>query len=79
MTTAKLVKNGEEMYRLYDKLSPDPLLPDLRMPKKEGLEWLQKVEKMIPIIASVATLAPTFHKITLQECARAGFERLDWH
>ena len=54
MTTAKLVKNGEEMYRLYDKLSPDPLLPDLRMPKKEGLEWLQKVEKMIPIIASVS-------------------------
>jgi hypothetical protein len=22
---------------------------------------------------------PTFHKITLQESARAGFERLDWH
>jgi CheY-like chemotaxis protein len=73
------VRNGEEMCQLYDKLSPDPLLLDLRTPKREGLEWLQKVKKMIPIIASVATLFPTFHKITPQECARAGFEWLDWH
>jgi YesN/AraC family two-component response regulator len=53
MTTARL-EMEKKCVGLYDKLSPDPLLPDLRMPKKEGLEWLQKVEKMIPIIASVS-------------------------
>jgi two-component system, NarL family, response regulator len=32
--------NGEEVCQLYDKLSPDILLLDLRMPKKDGLQVL---------------------------------------
>ena len=32
--------DGEEVCQLYDKLSPDILLLDLRMPKKNGLEVL---------------------------------------
>ncbi len=30
--------DGEEACRLYDQLSPDVLILDLRMPKKDGLE-----------------------------------------
>ena len=32
--------NREEVCQLYDKLSPDILLLDLRMPKKDGLQVL---------------------------------------
>jgi two-component system NarL family response regulator len=32
--------NGEEACLLYDKLSPDIVLLDLRMPKKDGLQVL---------------------------------------
>jgi two-component system NarL family response regulator len=32
--------DGEEVCRLYDKLSPDVVLLDLRMPKKDGLHVL---------------------------------------
>jgi two-component system NarL family response regulator len=32
--------DGEEVCQLYDKLSPDILLLDLRMPKKDGLQVL---------------------------------------
>src|SRR5258708_16749881 len=34
-------RNGEEVCQLYDKLSPDILLLDLRMPKKDGLEVIK--------------------------------------
>src|SRR5271165_6827980 len=30
--------NGEEACQLYDQLSPDVLMLDLRMPRKDGLE-----------------------------------------
>jgi DNA-binding NarL/FixJ family response regulator len=34
-------RNGEEVCELYDKLSPDILLLDLRMPEKDGLEVIK--------------------------------------
>jgi two-component system NarL family response regulator len=35
--------DGEEVCQLYDKLSPDILLLDLRMPKKDGLQVLNEL------------------------------------
>ena len=35
--------DGEEVCQLYDKLSPDILLLDLRMPKKDGLQALNEL------------------------------------
>jgi two-component system, NarL family, response regulator len=34
-------RDGEEACQLYDKLSPDILILDLRMPKKDGLEVIK--------------------------------------
>ena len=31
-------RDGEEACRLYEELSPDILMLDLRMPKKDGLQ-----------------------------------------
>jgi DNA-binding NarL/FixJ family response regulator len=41
-------KNGEEVCQLYDKLSPDILLLDLRMPKKDGLEVIKDLMSRVP-------------------------------
>ena len=35
--------NGEEACELYDQLSPDVLLLDLRMPKKDGLQVITEL------------------------------------
>jgi two-component system NarL family response regulator len=40
--------NGEEVCQLYDKLSPDLLLLDLRMPKKDGLEVIKDLMSRAP-------------------------------
>jgi two-component system NarL family response regulator len=40
--------DGEEACRLYDQLSPDILILDLRMPKKDGLEVLTKLMAQRP-------------------------------
>jgi DNA-binding NarL/FixJ family response regulator len=36
-------KDGEEVCQLYDKLSPDILILDLRMPKKDGLQVIAEL------------------------------------
>jgi two-component system, NarL family, response regulator len=40
--------NGVEVCRLYDKLLPDILLLDLRMPKKDGLEVIKDLMSRTP-------------------------------
>jgi len=40
--------DGEEACRLYDKLSPDILVLDLRMPKKDGLQAVNELMSRIP-------------------------------
>jgi two-component system NarL family response regulator len=40
--------DGEEACRLYDKLSPDILVLDLRMPKKDGLQTVNELMSRIP-------------------------------
>ena len=40
--------NGEEACQLYDKLLPDILLLDLRMPKKDGLEVITDLMSRFP-------------------------------
>ena len=40
--------DGEEACRLYDKLSPDILVLDLRMPKKDGLQVVNELMSRIP-------------------------------
>src|ERR1700737_2456840 len=40
--------NGEEACRLYDQLSPDILILDLRMPKKDGLEVVNELMSRAP-------------------------------
>ena len=41
-------KDGEEACRLYDKLLPDILLMDLRMPKMDGLEVIRELMSRTP-------------------------------
>jgi PleD family two-component response regulator len=40
--------DGEEACQLYDELSPDILILDLRMPKKEGLEVVTELMARAP-------------------------------
>jgi two-component system, NarL family, response regulator len=40
--------DGEEACRLYDQLSPDILILDLRMPKKDGLEVVTELMSRAP-------------------------------
>ena len=40
--------DGEEACRLYDELSPDILVLDLRMPKKDGLQAVNELMSRIP-------------------------------
>ena len=40
--------NGEEVCQLYDRLSPDLVLLDLRMPKKDGLEVIRELMSRAP-------------------------------
>ena len=40
--------DGEEACRLYDKLSPDILILDLRMPKKDGLQVVTELMRRTP-------------------------------
>src|SRR5260370_38079607 len=41
-------RDGEEACRLYDELSPDVLLLDLRMPKKDGQEVVTELMSRRP-------------------------------
>ena len=41
-------RDGEEACLLYDQLSPDILILDLRMPKKDGLEVIRDLMTRIP-------------------------------
>jgi DNA-binding NarL/FixJ family response regulator len=40
--------DGEEACRLYDQLSPDILVLDLRMPKKDGLQVVSELMSRTP-------------------------------
>ena len=40
--------NGQEVCHLYDKLAPDLLLLDLRMPGKDGLEVIKELMTRLP-------------------------------
>ena len=40
--------NGEEACQLYDRLSPDIVLLDLRMPKKDGIEVIRDLTLRTP-------------------------------
>lgn len=46
-------KNGEEAIDLFDKYDPDILLTDIKMPKMEGLELIQKLKKKKKNIKSI--------------------------
>jgi DNA-binding NarL/FixJ family response regulator len=48
MSVIGQARNGEEVCQLYDKLSPDILLLDLRMPKKDGLEVIKDLMSRAP-------------------------------
>ena len=41
-------RDGEEACRLYQQLSPDILILDLRMPKKDGLEVVTELMSQRP-------------------------------
>jgi len=41
-------RDGEEACQLYDQLSPDILLLDLRMPKKDGLQVVTELMSRTP-------------------------------
>ena len=40
--------NGEEAYDKAIKLKPDIVLMDIRMPKKDGFEALEKIKRKVP-------------------------------
>jgi two-component system, NarL family, response regulator len=48
MTVIGEAKDGEEACRLYDQLSPDILILDLRMPKKDGLDVVTELMSRAP-------------------------------
>jgi DNA-binding NarL/FixJ family response regulator len=48
MSVIGKARDGEEACQLYDKLSPDILLLDLRMPKKDGLEVIKDLMSRVP-------------------------------
>jgi two-component system, NarL family, response regulator len=41
-------RDGEQAIRLYDQLSPDILILDLRMPKKDGLQVIAELISRMP-------------------------------
>jgi two-component system NarL family response regulator len=48
MSVVGEARNGEEVCQLYDELSPDILLLDLRMPKKDGPEVIKDLMSRAP-------------------------------
>lgn len=48
MKVVGMASDGEEACRLYDQLSPDILILDLRMPKKDGLEVVTELMSRVP-------------------------------
>ena len=64
--------NGEEVCQLYDKLSPDVVLLDLRMPKKDGLQVL--IELMSRRLCKARIIVMTCHDREQEICSafRAG-------
>jgi DNA-binding NarL/FixJ family response regulator len=56
--------DGEEACRLYDQLSPDVLILDLRMPRKDGLEVVTELMSRRPrpriIVLTNSAKAETF-------------------
>jgi two-component system NarL family response regulator len=48
MSVVGEASNGEEVCQLYERLSPDVLLLDLRMPKKDGLEVIKDLMTRTP-------------------------------
>lgn len=43
--TIYLAKNGEEAYKLYMEKKPDLIITDIKMPKLNGIELIQKIRK----------------------------------
>ena len=63
--------NGEEAVDLFFKLSPDLLLLDLAMPKKDGLTVLKEILGKIPQAKIVLITASDDQKI-INQCLRLG-------
>jgi len=63
--------NGEEAVDLFFKLSPDLLLLDLAMPKKDGLTVLTEILGKIPQAKIVLITASDDQKI-INQCLRLG-------
>lgn len=40
-----LAKNGEEAYNIYYEKKPDLIITDIRMPKMDGIELIEKIRK----------------------------------
>lgn len=48
ITVVDEAANGEEAYEKTVKLKPDVVLMDIRMPKKDGFETLEKIKRKFP-------------------------------
>ncbi|RXJ55284.1 response regulator [Candidatus Marinarcus aquaticus] len=40
-----LAKNGEEAYKIYTEQKPDLIITDIRMPKMDGIELIEKIRQ----------------------------------
>ena len=48
ITVVDEAANGEEAYEKAIKLKPDVVLMDIRMPKKDGFEALERIKRKVP-------------------------------
>ena len=64
-------KNGEEAVELFFKLSPDLLLLDLAMPKKDGLTVVKEIMEKNPQGKIILITASDDQK-TINQCLQLG-------
>jgi two-component system chemotaxis response regulator CheY len=63
--------NGIEAVQEYAKTSPDVMLLDMAMPKKDGLSALKEIISMRPD-AKIIMITATDNQNTIKDCISAG-------
>jgi putative membrane protein len=65
--------------RLNDELGNAAKKDGVQVPTDLSAKQRAEIQSLSKVSGKEFDSTPTFHEITLQESARAGFERLDWH
>jgi len=63
--------NGEEAIDLFFKITPDLLLLDLAMPKKDGLTVVKEIKEFYPE-AKIILITASDNQSIIKQCLEAG-------